>query len=196
MASSSLSSYKSSIESTGISLSKNFYLNKYYTMNHKAIKESSRKEFHGCELIYEDSRALKRAASFLSTRKYDDEENEDKIHSSLLAFKDTYNNAIDSGTAMNDRNIKKYVKKLESLIEEHKEDLEDIGIKIGDDKKLTVSEEILKNVDMEKIKKVFSKEDSDLLRRTTSLSKRILSASSNYIYSEITGNGLRLNITL
>lgn len=197
MSSKALQAYKSKIDSTGVDLSKSFYLNKYYTKNHKAISGSSRKDFADCELIYEDSRALRRASKHLSGYKYNEEDSEENIQSSILAFQETYNNAISSASGVDDRQVRKYMKQLETLIGEHKEDLEDIGITIDSKtKKMTVNEELLKNVDIEDIKKAFSTEESNLLQKTAHLSKRINTCANEYLYAQMTGAGLKLNITL
>lgn len=196
MASTSTTGYKSSKESTAIGLTSNFYLNKYYGTNHDITKSSRRKDFANCELVYEDSKALHKASKYLSRNKYSDGAIEENIYSSIIAFKDTYNNAIDSTKGLDNDEAKKYLKKLKGLIKDNEEAFEDIGITIDSKtQKLEVNENILKASKMDDIKKLFSS-DNKLLKKTASISKRINTIANEYIYAKMTGSGLKINITL
>ena len=50
-----------SIATTGVTLSSDFYLSKFYKDNRSARKSSGRLELSDSELSYEDARALRRA---------------------------------------------------------------------------------------------------------------------------------------
>lgn len=196
MASITSTRQKSTKESTGVGLSTSYYMNKFYGTNRNAGKASKRKDFANCELVYEDSKALQKAAKYLSRHKYSEEDIKENVYSSILAFKDTYNNAMDSLKDLDNTQAQKYMKKLNTLLQDHEDVLKDAGITIDQKtKKININSNLLKNADMENLKKAFSSE-SDLLRKTASLSKRIESVANEYIYAQLTGSGLRLNITL
>ena len=192
----STSTYVHSKESTTHMLTSGFYLNKYYSANRDAAKASKRKNFENCELVYEDSKALRKASRYLSGHKYSDDEIEENIYSSIMAFKDTYNNAITSTGDMDSRDMKKYQSKLEALVAENEDLLEEIGFSIDSKTKtLSLSETVLKSSDMDKLKEAFSS-DNSLLKKTASLSKRMQASAEEFIYSRMTGSGLHINITL
>ena len=113
-----------------------------------------------------------------------------------MAFKDTYNNAITSTGDMDSRDMKKYQSKLEALVAENEDLLEEIGFSIDSKTKtLSLSETVLKSSDMDKLKEAFSS-DNSLLKKTASLSKRMQASAEEFIYSRMTGSGLHINITL
>lgn len=196
MASTSTTGYKSSKESTAVGLTSNFYLNKYYGTNHDITKSSKRKDFANCELVYEDSKALHKASKYLSRNKYSEDAIEENVYSSIIAFKDTYNNAIDSTKDIDSDEAKKYLKKLKALVKDNEEAFDNIGITIDSKtNKLEVNETILKDTSMDELKKLFSS-DNKLLKKTASISKRINEIANEYIYAKMTGSGLKINITL
>ena len=185
-----------SAETTAVSLTSSFYLNKYYNANRSCTSTSGRRDFEDCELIYEDSRALRKAARHVGSFAFDEEnETVDNILCSIEAYTETYNNAIDSADAVDDTNTKRYEKQLKNLTSKYADELEDIGITIGDDGKLSVSTSLLSAVDFDKVKKAFSG-DSTYMKQASSLAKQMNRAANDYIYAQMTGNGLRLNISL
>ena len=83
-------------ESSGTSLNSKFYLQNFYRENRNLTKVSVRPDYNRTELSYEDSRALKRAVSKLSSFDFTEDENGDNIVSTIQAFTETYNNSLDS----------------------------------------------------------------------------------------------------
>ena len=97
--------------SSGVSLSKDYFLRNYYQNNRSAVKNSGRKELTKSELSYEDSAALRRAIKQLGKYKYDDTDNSDNIYGSISALIDTYNNSLDSNSQTSASKIRKAAKK-------------------------------------------------------------------------------------
>lgn len=183
-----------SAESTGISLSSEYYLRNFYKNNRKLFKTSNRDDYTESELSYEDSRALKRAAKALESYDYDEADNGANIVSTIEAFVDTYNNVLSSSDSK-DSDAYRYNKQLQRLTKQYKDELEDIGVSINKDGTLSISENILKGSTHNEVKKVFSKE-AGYTRQLTSISKRMNANSYEEIYAQLTGCGGSLNITL
>lgn len=181
-------------ESSATSLTSTYFMQNFYRYNRNAMKTSYRKDYNQTELSYEDSRALKRAASKLSSFNYSEEENGDNIVSTIQAFADTYNNALES-TSNKDSDTYRQNRQLKALSEKYGEDLEDIGITIEDDGTLTVNENLLKASSFDEVKKVFS-EESDYMKNIRTIAKRMNAQSYEEIYALMTGSGGRLNIVL
>ena len=194
MATTSTSSRTYNTESSGTSLNSAFYLQNFYRNNRNLTKASVRPDYNQTELSYEDSRALKRAASKLSSFDYSEEENGDNIVSTIQAFTETYNNALESSDSK-DTDTHRQNRQLKALTQKYGDDLEDLGITIEEDGKLTVSENILKGSSFEEVKKVFS-EESDYIQNIKRIAKRMHATSSDEIYALMTGNGGRINIQL
>ncbi len=181
-------------ESTGISLTSEYYLRNFYKDNRKAFKASNRDDYTKNELSYEDSRALKRAVRALESYDYDESENGANIVSTIEAFVKTYNNTLSScGDKGSDSY--RYNKQLQRLTKQYKDELEDIGVNIEKDGSLSISENILKGSTHKEVKKVFSKE-AGYTRQVASISKRMNANSYEEIYAQLTGCGGSLNITL
>ena len=181
-------------ESSGTSLNSKFYLQNFYRTNRNLTKASARPDYNKTELSYEDSRALKRAASTLSSFKYTEDENGDNIVSSIQAFVETYNNTLESSNSK-DADVYRQNRQLKAMTEKYGEDLEDLGITIEDDGKLKVSENILKGSSFDEVKKVFS-EESEYMKSVQRIAKRMHATSEAEIYVLMTGNGGRVNIQL
>lgn len=188
------SSSKASVESSGISLNSNFYLQNFYKGNRNLAKATVRPDYNKTELSYEDSRALKRAASKLVSFDYSEDENGDNIVSTIQAFAETYNNAIDSSSS-EDADTYRQNRQLKALSEKYGEELEDLGITIEEDGKLTVNENLLKGSSFDEVKKVFS-EESEYITSVKRIAKRMHATSADEIYALMTGNGGRINIQL
>jgi len=181
-------------ESSATSLTSTYFMQNFYRYNRNVIKASNREHYHKPELSYEDSRALKRAASALSSFSYSEDDNGDNLVNTIQAFTETYNNALDS-TNSKDYDTNRQHKQLKALTKKFGEDLEDIGITIEEDGKLSVSENILKGSSFDEVKKLFSKE-ADYVKGIRNIAKRMNAQSHEEIYTLMTGNGGRLNITL
>ncbi len=194
MATTSTTSRTYNTESSGTSLNSTYYLQNFYKSNRNLSKATVRPDYNQTELSYEDSRALKRAASKLSSFDYIEEENGDNIVSSIEAFVETYNNTLESSESK-DSDTYRQNRQLKALSNKYGEDLEDLGITIEEDGKLTVSENILKGSSFDEVKKVFS-EESEYIQSIRRIAKRMHATSSAEIYVLMTGNGGRVNIQL
>lgn len=194
MATTSSSTRTYNTESSGTSLNSAFYLQNFYRTNRNLTKASVRPDYNQTELSYEDSRALKRAASKLSSFDYSEDENGDNIVSTIQAFAETYNNTLESSDNK-DTNSYRQNRQLKALTQKHEEDLKDLGITIEEDGKLTVNENILKGSSFEEVKNVFS-EESEYIKSLRRIAKRLHATSSAEIYVLMTGNGGRVNIQL
>lgn len=166
----------------------------FYRSNRNAMKVSYRKDYHTSELSYEDSRALKRAAAKLSSFEYSEDENGDNILNSIKAFTETYNNALDS-TNSKDSDTYRQNRQLKALTQKYGDKLEDIGITIDEDGKMSVSENILKASAFDEVKDIFSKK-SDYIKGIRKIAQRMNAQSYEDVYTMMTGNGGRLNIVL
>jgi len=181
-------------ESSATNLTSNFYLQNFYQMNRNAIKASARKDYNRTELSFEDSRALKKAASKLSSFDYSDEENGDNIVSTIQAFAETYNNALESSNSKDSDTYRQH-KQLKALTQKYGDKLEDLGITIEEDGKLSISENILKGSSFEDVKEVFSNE-SEYVSKMRTIAKRMHATSYEEIFTQMTGSGGRINIIL
>ena len=181
-------------ESSAVNLTSNFFMKNFYRFNRNAIKASGREEYNSTELSYEDSRALKRAVAKLASYDYTEEENGDNIVSTIEAFAETYNYALESSSSEDSDTYRQH-KQLKALTEKYGDDLEDIGITIEKDGKLSISENILKSSSFKAVKKVFS-EDSEYIEGIRKIAKRMNNNAYDEVYTMMTGCGGRLNIML
>ena len=181
--------------SSGTDLSSTFYLRNFYTNNKNLVKSSNRKNYLDIELSYEDSRALSRAAKALSKFSYSESDNSKSITNSVLAFTKTFNYTLESTKDTTDSSSKRYVKQLKKLTSKYKDELEDLGITINGDGSLKVNEDFLKNRDSDELGKLFNK-NSDFSKQLKQLSKKLSNSTYSDIYSQMTGSGLQVNITL
>ena len=181
-------------ESSGISLTSDFFMKNFYKYNRTAFKTSTRKDYNKTELSYEDSRALKRAAQKLLSFDYEEDENSENMVNTIKAFAETYNNAI-SSTNSKDADTYRQNRQLKALSKKYANELKDIGITIKEDGSFEVSENILKASSSKEIKKVFSK-DSDYVNKLKTIARRMHNNSYEEIYAQMTGSGGKLNIVL
>lgn len=187
--------------SSGLNLSTDYFMRNFYANNRNAIKSSGRIDFSNVELSYEDSRALSRAAKRLLVNDYgsgsetDDSDISETTKASIEAFVNTYNNAIDSGKSTEDYDTKHYLKKLKSLTTEHADELEEIGISVESDGKLTINDSLLKLADNTKASKLFAP-DQQYSKQVLSIARKLNTAVQNDIFSQVNGKGLHVNITL
>lgn len=180
--------------SSGTNLTSNFFLQNFYKYNRNVIKSSARSDYSTTELSYEDTRALKRAISKLSSFDYTEDENGDNIVSTIQAFVKTYNYTIES-TSSEDSDAYRQNRQLRAFTKKYGENLEDIGISIEDDGKLSIRENLLKGSSFKEIRSVFSK-NSDYMSGIRSIARRMNNTSYDEVYAQMTGTGGRLNIIL
>lgn len=185
--------------SSGISNSSSFYLRNFYSNNRDASKSSKRNDFSHVELAYEDSLALKKASSKLNNHKYsdtkEDENTDENTINTIKAYVDVYNNALDSSNGSDSATMERYAKQLKKLSSKYSDELKDIGITIGSDGKMEVNDNLIKAAGNEKIKMVFGK-DVGYTKSIRSITSRMNTAAYNELYSSVTGNGSKINISL
>lgn len=184
----------SDLISSATTLTANFYLKNFYRMNRDAIKVSTRSNYTQTELSYEDTRALKRAVAKLSSFDYTEDENGGNIGSTIQAFAKTYNYVLES-TSNEDSSSSRQQRQLKALTKKFEKELKEIGISIEEDGKLTVKDDILSGSSFKEIRKVFSSE-GDYVKGLRNIAKRLHNTSYEDVYSQLTGAGGQLNITL
>ena len=91
--------------------------------------------------------------------------------------------------------MERYAKQLKKLSSKYSDELKDIGITIGSDGKMEVNDNLIKAAGNEKIKKVFGK-DVGYTKSIRSITSRMNTAAYNELYSSVTGNGTKINISL
>ena len=168
--------------SSGLTLSTDYFMRNFYKSNRTVSKKNGRSNFSKIELSYEDSRALSRA------------DIGETMKSKIEAFVNTYNNALETGDS-NDYDTNRYLRQLKTLSRKHSDELNDIGITVEKDGTLTINEDLLKMADNSKVRKVFSS-DNDFSQKSLRIAKKLNNAVQNNIFAQVTGTGLRINITL
>ena len=185
--------------SSGLTLSTDYFMRNFYKSNRTVSKKNGRSNFSKIELSYEDSRALSRAAKRMLNTDFDTDEDEDAdigetMKSKIEAFVNTYNNALETGNS-NDYDTNRYLRQLKTLSRKHSDELSDIGITVEKDGTLTINEDLLKMADNSKVRKVFSS-DNNFSQKSLRIAKKLNNAVQNNIFAQVTGTGLRINITL
>jgi len=178
--------------SSGLTLSTDYFLRQYYSSNSALAKNSNRKKYTQAECQYSDSKALSRAASKISTSTFSEEDNSETTANNITAFLNTYNNSISSGS---DSNAKRYANQLKSLAKKYSKELEEIGITVNANGTMTANQNLLKSADVDKINDLFSK-DSELVKSSKRISKRINSIAFDSLYAQMTGTGINISIRL
>jgi hypothetical protein len=185
-----------SVVSSGVTLTSDFYLSGFYKDNRSVRKSSGRSSLSSTELSYEDSRALQRAVKKLSSFNFSDDDNLTNLKNTVSAFADTYNNALASSKKDGSSEISRYAKQLKKLATKYSSELEDVGITVSTDGTLEVDTGLLSASSVDKLKSVFSKQNTDLLQSTRQIAKNLQNHSYDALYTQMTGNGGQLNITL
>lgn len=187
--------------SSGLTLSTNYFLRKYYSNNQKASKSSTRTDFSNVELSFEDSRALSQAAKRLIKNDYgsDTDEKDSDIgettRASIEAFVDTYNNTVASGKKSGDYETKRYLKQLHSLSNKYADQLKDIGITVNSDGSLDLNEDLLKTADNSKARKLLSS-DQEYPQKLLKISRKMNSAVQDNITAMINTQNFHIDISM
>lgn len=187
--------------SSGLTLSTDYFLRKYYSNNQKASKSSTRTDFSNVELSFEDSRALSQAAKRLVKNDYGsdaDEEDSDigeTTRSSIEAFVDTYNNTVATGKKSSDYETKRYLKQLHSLSKKYSDQLADLGITVNSDGSLDLNEDLLKTADNSKARKLLSS-DQEYPQKLLKISRRMNSAVQDNITALINTQNFHIDISM
>lgn len=185
----------STVASTGISLSQNYYMRNFYQNNSKLFKSSSRKEYSNSELSYEDGMALRRAARNLGSFSFSENDNGENICNSILALVDTYNNTLSSGSASSSSDVSRYAKQLKRLVKEHSDDLSSIGITVNSDGTMTANKTLLGKSDIDDVGAVLGS-DAGLTKKIEQYARRMGNKASQSLYTQTTGTGSTINLSL
>ncbi len=181
---------------TAVSLSEKYYLRSFYKSNRDAATSSKRKEMSANELSKADAEALRAAVRELRDFNYEEDTTDGaNIYSSVSAFLETYNNALDSTKGSSDYSLNRYAKQLKALAKEYADELEDVGITVKSDGTLEKNENLLKGAKVEKISKLFS-QDAEFVTKSSNYAKRIKNVASDILYTEMTKKGTHINLQL
>ena len=181
---------------TAVSLSSSYYLRSFYKSNRDATTDSKRKELSKGTLSKADAEALRTAVRKLRNFNMEDDTDEgENIYSSVSAFLETYNNALDSSGNSSDYSLNRYAKQLKNLAKEYAEELEDIGVTVKSDGSLVKNDNLLKSADVADIKKLFGK-DAQFATKSANYAKRMNAKAADLIYTELTQKGQNINLTL
>lgn len=82
--------------------------------------------------------------------------NKDSIYKGVKAFVDDYNRLISSASDSSSSTIERQTKSLVNATKSYSKMLENVGISIGTDNKLTIDETKFKDADMNKVKSLFN----------------------------------------
>ena len=179
---------------TAISLSESFYLRSFYKSNKDAATSSKRKEMSSSKLSQADAEALRKVLRKLRDFNLnDDTEDGANIYSSVSAFLETYNNALNSCGNSSNYKMQRYAKQLKSLAKEYAKELKDIGISINSDGSLKKNDNLLKSADVSDIRDLFS-QNADFSTKVSRQAKRIATTASDLVYTELTQKGANINM--
>ncbi len=167
---------------TGVNLSSKYYLRNFYSSERTAGDASVRHNFSASQLSFDDATALRRAVKKLGSFPYD-ADSSTNIRSSVKAYAETYNNLITSGEETGDNTVGNSIKKLKSLTEKYKDDLDKVGITVNNDGTLSTRDTMLANADISKFQELFSGE-SEFMQKTNAFARRIEHQSEQLITAE------------
>lgn len=171
----------SSITNTTIS-SYDFLLRQCYSTNRNARKPFARSTMEAHDLVNADSTAIKRAARNLKEMEYSTD-NGMNIYNNIKAFVESYNNLFDSSDKIKSSDeLTRAEKKLKNYIKDNKDALEELGIKVSSNGKLTVDKETLLTTTASKIGKFFS-EKNDFTDKVSQLATKISRIAKNMLRS-------------
>ncbi len=187
--------------SSGLSLSSSYFMRNYYAENRNAAKKSGRSDYSKAELSFEDSRALSRAARKITSMDFGSERDEKDsdigatAKASIEAFVETYNNTMESVKSSSNADTSHYYRQLKRLTSKYADQLEDIGISIESNGKLSINDDLLKAADNSKARKLLSS-DSDFAKKTLTIAKKMNSAIREDLFAQISSQKIHINITL
>lgn len=170
------------------SKSYDFYLKNAYSSNRTARKAPARLSLGKNDLVMADSAALKKVSEKLRMMEYSSDTGEE-IYTNIKLFIDTYNNLMDSSDSSTSSEISRARKLMENLTTKEKEELEEIGITVSSDNKLKLKKETLLECTPDKIRKVFSQDNS--FTQSIKFYAGKINRSSRYINISSSGINLR-----
>lgn len=181
-------------ETSAVNLTASFYLKDFYKYNRHAYKSADRKDYSTTELSYEDTRALKRAIAKLGDFDFSEEENEKNLRNTIDAFVATYNLTLES-TSEKYSDTYRLNKQLKEFTSRYSDQLEDIGITVGEDGRMSLGTTVFEGSSVSELKEVFGR-DSDYTLGVRRIARRMHNEAYDAVYAKMTGCGGRLNIML
>lgn len=179
---------------TGTTLSSSFFMKKFYRNCANAAKSNKRSDYTANRLSQADADALHQAVKQLRNYKFTKDEGTN-IYGNVMAFVETYNNTLDSSTDSSDPSVNRYAKQLKYLAQNHKDELQGIGITVNKDGSLTAKENLVKKASVSDVKALFSKE-SDFSTKVFQYSRHLESKSEEAYNSEISAEAAKQKETL
>ena len=161
----------SSVSTYAADYTQSYYYNQYYSKNKALVTASNRSHYSDTTLVQADSLALKKAVSRLTGFDYSDSNGADVINA-VMAFADTYNNAMDSSESTTDHSVSRLRRSIKSLTKEQSDALSKIGITVKSNGKISVDKDTLGNSRLANVEKVFS-EDSEFMESLQGLAKKM-----------------------
>lgn len=152
-----------------MSLAVSGYVKQFYKGNTFGATATGRAGSDARKLAPVDIKAIRRAVKNLGSYDYDDGEGSELMNK-VQAFVNTYNNYMESGKAVGDEQMDRYVNKLKKLTKEHADELSEIGITRMSSGKLKVDKEKLQDTSRYWVGKVFS-DDAEYGRQVDKIMK-------------------------
>ena len=153
------------------------YYRSFYSGYETARNEDQRSALSKGSLVQADSSALKKAAKTFSTLYSSENLSGKDILQAILAFGDTYNNALESSSDTGVTRVSQLSKKLKSLSSKQKKDMAEIGISVKQSGKLSIDKEKLSSASANKVKKIFGN-DSEFLKELKKYASSLKGESS------------------
>lgn len=136
---------------------------------------------------------LSNSAQKLSDAKSYEKEDKDALFESATSFVKSYNELLSASGMSDNKNVTSTTNSITTFSNAFKKSLSEIGITVGDDKKLSIDEKSFKKADVSQIKKLFEgngsyggmvKANADTINKTAQTEAKKLSgvyqASGNY----------------
>lgn len=142
---------KEETDSTDTS-SKSTSTSKVESSDVKALKE-----------VQTDANALRDSASALMQRGSKSvfkDEDMDKVYAAVSDFVNDYNALLESGTDSSSKAVVRGAEGLVTLAKDYEEELNEMGITIDKDNKLTIDKDTFMNTDIDKVKNLFNGQNS------------------------------------
>ena len=156
----------------------NYMMRSFYSSNRMAYKSYNRGTLKNHDLIRADSEAMRKVTKNLKELEYNTD-NGAAIYNNVKAFVETYNNLLEStDKASTSREMSRAQKALKSYMKEHKDDLEDIGIKLSSSGKLELKKTTLATSTPSKVAKVLRDKDN-LIGNVSKHATRIVRIARN-----------------
>ena len=153
------------------------YYRDFYKGNDAAKEATGRSSMSAGSLVRADSTALTRSVQAF-TKLYENKDlNGKDVYNAILAFGDTFNNALDSSKDTPATRVTQLRKGLQGLSSKQKKAMEAIGITVQGSGKLSIDKEKLADASPNKVKAVFGS-DSDFLKELKKYARSLGNESS------------------